>query len=506
MDTDYSRMQFTEILSRCHNIIRDNDKLSPEAAFDETSKILFIKIQRERNEGNVYSMADYFQEKNDYLNRYAIDNIPYYQFMFRQTKDKYKEEEIFEDYDTIKIREHTFEAIIGCLESLNLASIEDDVKGIAFEFFLGRTFRGELGQFFTPRAVVNFMVSVLNPKEGDLVCDPCCGSGGFLISVFDEIRKQIESDSTANKEEKKERIRKLSTSCLFGVDANARMARVAKMNMIMHGDGHTCVYHHDGLLNINGVFENRFDIILTNPPFGSRVNKDLLISDAEKFSDEEKKSKNIATYGTAYINALSQVEDNIGKPLLSLYKTGKYTNISEVLFIERCLNLLKPGGRMGIVLPEGVLSNENLQPVREYIESKATILFIVSLPNDVFVSSGAAVKSSIMFFQKKMESDEKLYQQVLSEEKAVVDNKYGNTLHDLKASLKCTKDERESAVLKGQIAKIKKQKHNELYASLRSRLNYQIPKAEVDSGINGLETQLSEVLDEYKTYQALEGE
>ncbi len=500
MDTDYSRIQFTEILTRCHNIIRDNDKLSPEAAFDETSKILFIKIQRERTEGKVYSMADYLQEKNDYLNRYAIDNTPYYQFVFRQTKDKYKEEEIFEDYDTIKIREHTFEAIIKCLEGLNLASIEDDVKGIAFEFFLGRTFRGELGQFFTPRAVVNFMVSVLNPIEDDLVCDPCCGSGGFLISVFDEIRKNIESDYSASIDEKKERVGKLSTSCLFGVDANARMARVAKMNMIMHGDGHTCVYHHDGLLNINGVFENRFDIILTNPPFGSRVNKNLLISEAEKFTDDKKKRKNIATYGDAYVKALSQVEDNIGKPLLSLFKTGKYTNISEVLFIERCLNLLKPGGRMGIVLPDGVLSNENLQPVREYIESKANILFIVSLPNDVFVSSGAAVKSSIMFFQKKTESEENLYLNVLSEERASIESRYEDTLHELKDSLKCAKDGRESASLKGQIAKIKKLKHNELYASLRSRLNYRIPKAEVISGGGILNEQLNDVLVAYKDF------
>lgn len=505
MDIDFSRNQFTEILTRCHNIIRDNDKLSPEAAFDETSKILFIKIQRERTDGKVYTMADYLHEKNGYQNKYAIDNTPYYQFMFRQTKDKYRDEEIFDDYDTIKIREHSFEAIISCLESMNLATTDDDVKGIAFESFLGKTFRGELGQFFTPRVVVNFMVSVLRPTENMLVCDPCCGSGGFLISVFDDIRKKIEADPHASSDEKKERVGKLSKSSLFGVDANARMARVAKMNMIMHGDGHTCVYHHDGLLNINGVYENRFDMILTNPPFGSRVNKNLLISDAEQFCDETKKRRNIALYGEDYVKALAQVEDNIGKPLLSLYETGKYTNISEVLFIERCLNLLKPGCKMGIVLPDGVLSNENLQDVREYIESRARILFIVSLPNDVFLSSGATVKSSIMFFQKFTPEEEQNCRAVFSEEKGNADNKYGASLDMLKKKLKITKGKDDRSLLRSKIEKLEEHMHEEAYKAGRRRLNYQIARAVVgkDSGRltdTDLQRELKRLAEEYNQF------
>lgn len=477
MDVEFSRNQFTDILTRCHNIIRDNDKLSPEAAFDETSKILFIKIQRERVDGKIYTLADYYQEKNNYQNKFAIDNTSYYQFMFRQTKDRYKEEEIFDDYDTIKIKEHSFEAIIGCLETMNLATTDDDVKGIAFESFLGKTFRGKLGQFFTPRVVVNFIVSVLRPTENMLVCDPCCGSGGFLISVFDEIRKQIESDIHATDDEKAIRVRKLSTECLFGVDANARMARVAKMNMIMHGDGHTCVYHYDGLLNINGVFENRFDLILTNPPFGSRVNKNLLISEAERFTDLVKKQRNISLYGEDYVKSLGQVEDHIGQPLLSLFETGKYTNISEVLFIERCLNLLKPEGRMGIVLPDGVLSNENLQAVREYIESRAQILFIVSLPNDVFLSSGAAVKSSIMFFRKFSEAEEQRYQNVLLEEVEATNSKYGSTLRELRQELSHMRGRKERDAQREKIEKLTTQMHDETFNTIRGRLNYRIARA-----------------------------
>ena len=499
------RNQFTDILTRCHNIIRDNDKLSPEAAFDETSKILFIKIQRERADGKTYTMADYLQEKSNYQKKYAIDNTPYYQFMFRQTKDKYKDEEIFDDYDTIRIREHSFESIISCLEAMNLATTNDDVKGIAFESFLGKTFRGELGQFFTPRVVVNFMVSVLHPTENMLVCDPCCGSGGFLISVFDEIRKQIEETPRLAEIDKKERVRRLSTSCLFGVDANARMARVAKMNMIMHGDGHTCVYHHDGLLNINGVYENRFDMILTNPPFGSRVNKNLIISDAERFTDEGKKQRNIEIYGDSYIKAMAQVESNIGKPLLSLFETGSYTNISEVLFIERCLNLLKPGGRMGIVLPEGVLSNENLHAVREYVESRARILFIVALPKDVFLSAGAAVKSSIVFLRKFSKSEEEKYRVVLKDVTNAVNEKYVSALLALKKEQRGLIDRKAKSACRERADKLEKQIHEETIKAVRERLNYSIARAvfgrdEKNPVCVDLDEELKKLVEEYHQF------
>ena len=96
--------------------------------------------------------------------------------------------------ETVRIRENSFEAIVKELEKYNLSTTSDDVKGIAFEQFLGRTFRGELGQFFTPRTVVDFMVDVLDPQEGEVICDPCCGSGGFLIKAFEYVRAQIEAN------------------------------------------------------------------------------------------------------------------------------------------------------------------------------------------------------------------------------------------------------------------------------------------------------------------------
>lgn len=455
----FTRDEFSKLLFKCHNIIRNNDKLSPEAAFDEISKILFIKIryERENSKAQVFSQEQFLKDKEAY-NRYSSSSSrPFYQQLFENTKEEFKDDDLFDPNESIRIRENSFEAIVKELETYNLSTTSDDVKGIAFEQFLGRTFRGELGQFFTPRTIVDFMVEVLDPQEGEIICDPCCGSGGFLIKAFEYVRAKIEEDIHAEKEKikriyytdeyekltesKKEevdeivnelfnklnqeldiknpksRLRVLSYECIFGTDANPRMSRTAKMNMIMHGDGHGGVHHNDGLLNVNGIFDNRFDVILTNPPFGSRVEKSLKITEADKYKDLDRILKYKERYDVlgnpAYTNALKQISDNIGKPLLSLYKTGTMSTLTEVLFIERCLNLLKPGGRIGIVLPEGVLNNSNLQKIRDFVESKAKIVLITSIPQDVFIASGATVKPSLLFFKKFTEDEVKNYKAVV---------------------------------------------------------------------------------------------
>jgi len=120
--------------------------------------------------------------------------------MFEQTKEAYVNDQIFEENETIKIRQNSFKQILGKLENYNLSDTQDDVKGIAFEEFLGTTFRGELGQFFTPRTIVNFMTHILDPKEGEMICDPTCGSGGFLIKAFEYVREKIELDIKVSKE------------------------------------------------------------------------------------------------------------------------------------------------------------------------------------------------------------------------------------------------------------------------------------------------------------------
>lgn len=550
----FTRDEFSRLLFKCHNIIRNNDKLSPEAAFDEISKILFIKIryERENDEGQIFSKDRFIANRKAYeiLNKEmgVKDYIPFYQNLFEKTKQQFANDHLFDDNAKIEIRENSFEQIVKELEIYNLSTTSDDVKGIAFEQFLGKTFRGELGQFFTPRTIVDFMVSILDPQEGEYVCDPCCGSGGFLIKTFEYVREHIEKDIESQKEAVKQqcygedydslsekekqkietkvseafahlneelninnakgRLRTLSFDCIYGTDANPRMARTAKMNMIMHGDGHGGVHHHDGLLNVNGIFENRFDVILTNPPFGARVEKSLKITEADRFTDEALIAVYKKRYGDAYTEALKQVNDHIGESLLDLYKIDN--GLTEVLFIERCLNLLKPGGRMGIVLPEGVLNNSNLQKVRDFVEHKAKILLIVSIPQDVFMASGATVKPSLLFFKKFTEQEQEKHDIIMNNGIKITDAKYSDELVAIEQKLaKRGKDavsKEEKKVLKARKKKIEEQKAIEIKAYFKEKFDYEIPIAEVQkAGISttgaAIENELVPLAEEYAPYR-----
>ncbi|MFQ9966727.1 MAG: N-6 DNA methylase [Peptoniphilus sp.] len=594
----FTRDEFTKILQACHNIIRNNDKLSPEAAFDEISKLLFMKIRYERQQKGtkVFTREEYIAQADNYeknvrpgLKAAGID-LPYMQNLFNTTKIEFKDDHLFEESDEIKIRENSFVQILEKLQNFNLSDTQDDVKGIAFEHFLGTTFRGELGQFFTPRTIVDFMTEILDPQEGEIICDPTCGSGGFLIKAFEYVREKIEHDikekkdvlrkslegdnfDTKSEQEQAEisekidvmqaalnteldtsvensRMYNLSRNCIYGTDANPRMARTSKMNMIMHGDGHGGVHHHDGLLNVNGIFEERFDVILTNPPFGQNVDKNQLISDADRFTDEEIKKKYKKKYGVAYDEALKQVDNNIGKTLLSLYDLGSTSTLTEVLFMERCLRLLKKGGRMGMVLPEGVLNNKNLQAVREYFEGKAKIILICSIPQDVFIAAGATVKPSLVFM-RRFTSDEELeynkckvdalaeitsiHQAEIDAIKDAIDNTISLT-ESLKADLKKSqarlrqtkKNNKNTHLIDTEIAAIKKEqienrlnkKTNEkelkgLYKLIeeetkplvKKKFDYEIPIAKIDdAGITTTGTasegnQLPQLVSEYFTYR-----
>jgi type I restriction enzyme M protein len=385
------------------------------------------------------------------------------------------------------------------------------------------------------------MIEVLDPQESEFICDPCCGSGGFLIKAFEYVRAKVEHEIHLAKEKIKEeyyteqyealsekekekiddlvtsyftmlnseldmnnplsRIRELSYDCIFGTDANPRMSRTAKMNMIMHGDGHGGVHHNDGLLNVNGIFENRFDIILTNPPFGSRVEKSLKITEADKYTDEERIAKYRERFGSdVYDKAMKQVNDNIGKPLLNLFETGSMSTLTEVLFIERCLNLLKPGGRMGIVLPEGVLNNTNLQKVREFVESKAKIILITSIPQDVFIASGATVKPSLLFFKKFTEEETKQWKRIAQKAEKEIAEKYEQQKKKISDQLilkrKETLNVDEKKNLKAELKQIEDTIQNEIRSQIKKEFNYQIPIAEVEKA--GISTTGAEIENELK--------
>ena len=560
----FSRDEFAKLLFKCHCIIRNNDKLSPEAAFDEISKILFMKIRYERNpDEDVLFSLEKFQrdekhfEKNIKKHLPAEAQIPYMQYLFKATKDEFAEDKLFDSYETIKIKQYSFEQIVKELEKYNLSATSDDVKGIAFEQFLGTTFRGELGQFFTPRTIVDFMVEILDPQEGETVCDPTCGSGGFLIKSFEYIRDKIEKDvenykkelkaqffnedyeklsekeqievnekyseilrklnsdiNVPNKSyskqtdaEKSRRISKLSSSCIYGSDANPRMARTSKMNMIMHGDGHGGVHHHDGLVNVNGIFEERFDVILTNPPFGARVEKDYKLSEADKFYDEDKLKEYKERYGENCVKQIKELNEAIekGQKVIDRFELGKVSGLTEVLFMERCLKLLKKGGRMGIVLPEGILNNSNLQKVRDYFESKAKILLITSIPSDVFIASGATIKPSLLSFKRFTQEEENQYEEIKNRIIKEIDEKYSIEIKE--AEIQYSKDKK--ALLKA-LKEIEKKKEKELETTGKDRIkelfDYEIPIVQVEkAGITTTgakcENELLDVVKEFEQYK-----
>ena len=367
--------------------------------------------------------------------------------LFQKTKAHYRGDRIFEDDERLNLKAATGLEIVKLLQKYNLSDTSEDIKGIAFERFLGRTFRGEIGQFFTPRPVVEFMVRMVDPQEGEVICDPASGSGGFLIRFFElvreqiladvdrqyqEFRREIEAKKRLSEEKKAEALRaryeellqtldkdatdsrlwKLANRCIYGTDANDRMARTSKMNMIMHGDGHGGVHHHDGFLNVNGIFEGRFNIILTNPPFGSNVEPSDKILEEQVSIPEEIEERYVKIYGEAYSEALARVRAAQGKSIASLFSLTKMQGDTvgkiktEILFIERCLDLLKPGGRLGIVLPEGIFNNPSLTYVREFCEDRAFVRAVVSLPSETFISSGASVKASLLFMQKFTEKEQ----------------------------------------------------------------------------------------------------
>ena len=579
----FSRDEFAKLLQKCHNIIRNNDKLSPEAAFDEISKILFMKIRYERNpDEEVLFSLEKFQrdeqqfEKNIKKHLPVEAQIPYMQYLFKATKDEFAEDKLFDSYETIKIKQYSFEQIVKELEKYNLSATSDDVKGIAFEHFLGTTFRGELGQFFTPRTIVDFMVEVLDPQEGETICDPTCGSGGFLIKSFEYVRDKIEKDvenykkelkakffdekyeklsekeqlnvnekysnilkklnsdinvpnksySKQTEAEKNRRISKLSSSCIYGTDANPRMARTSKMNMIMHGDGHGGVHHHDGLINVNGIFENRFDVILTNPPFGAKIEKDYKLSETDRFYDEEKLKEYEKRYGDDCIRQIKELNKAIddGQKILDRFDLGKVRGLTEVLFMERCLKLLKPGGRMGIVLPEGVLNNSNLQKVRDYFESEAKILLITSIPQDVFIASGATIKPSLLFFKRFTEEEKQQYLKIKTQVEAEIQKNVKVELDKWfeieKNKILLLKLPQKKAlatlnVLEKQYNRtLEKEFQNKMNTIGKDRIkelfNYEIPIAQVEkAGITTTgakcENELEDVAVEFKKYRDLKG-
>ncbi|HPX31373.1 MAG TPA: restriction endonuclease subunit M [Smithella sp.] len=354
-------------LEKCHDTVWQGGRLAPTTAFDEVSKILFCKLKDEKdttkNEAYKFQIGTH-ETAEEVFKR--VDSI--YQKAKRQDAEVFKEDIRLEPKIVYNVVEH--------LQGLALNKIDLDTKGVAFEKFMEDFFKGKMGQFFTPREIIRFCVKMLDPQKEDFVLDPACGSGGFLLNAMDKVREYAEQHWDG--QESYNHWHEFAKNNLYGIEVNDQIARVCKMNMIIHDDGHTNVISTDSLRNfeeINNIHakfnKDKFDIILTNPPFGATVKS------TEK-------------------DYLDKYE--LGK--------GKSNQKTEIMFIERCINFVKPKtGRIAIVLPDGILTNSSLQYVRDFIMSKCQILAVVSLPQFTFTHFGAGVKSSLVFLRRKGEKE-----------------------------------------------------------------------------------------------------
>lgn len=377
-----AREELIIAIKKCHQTLWGGGRLSPPTAFGELCKLIFVKIsdeQKPRKNGEPYQ----FQIKTHEPSSKLAERIN-----ALYDEQKVRDPEVFTE--SIKVDDRVLRTVVSHLEAINLNKTDLDVKGVAFEQFMDGFFKGDFGQYFTPRPIIEFCVKMMKPEQDWDVLDPACGSGGFLLHALDFMRKQAGDyyDKATQPVEYFNYWHDFAAKHLFGIEINDEIARVAKMNMIVHDDGHTNVISHDALESIDKMHnhnrnfsENRFNLILTNPPFGATINF------AEK--------PYLSTY------ELGNNTDAKGK------KKPRKNQSSEVLFIERIWQFLKPGdGQAAIILPDGVLTNCSMQYVRDFILEKFQLLAVVSLPQCAFAHFGAGVKASVIFVRKRR-TDEK---------------------------------------------------------------------------------------------------
>ncbi len=388
-----SEQDLTRIFRQAHDALWAGGKRNPSEAFDELDKVIFCKLWDERTlrkNGEPYNFQVFTGEATDKLLQ-RIKSI--------YNKGKAKDPEVFRD--DIRLNAKELETVVGYLAKVNLTATDLDSKGKAFETFMGSFFRGEFGQYFTPRNIVKFIVESLPITNESVVLDTSCGSGGFLLYALDKVRniadqKAEEGYFSKDSKEHWNFWHDFAEKRLYGVEISESIARTAKMNMIIHDDGHTNVVAFDGLEGIDklsettknpGFKKNRFDFIITNPPFGSTIK----YSEHRYIEDFELGCKSIEWIEAKLKNVdLNSPRDN---------------QSSEILFIERCHQYLHDGGILAIVIPDGILTNSSMQYVRDWIEEKYRIIAVVSMPQTAFTANGAGVKSSVLFLYKLSEKD-----------------------------------------------------------------------------------------------------
>jgi type I restriction enzyme M protein len=399
-----------ETVLRCHDYLYGNQSMTADRAFAEMVKIIFAKVLDERLLRASTSYRRQFwvglTERNHATGQ--TDIAARIRGLFEQLKHDRDFRDVFRPGDEIELKGKVLAWVAGEIARYSLLDAEVDVKGMAYEAIVAATMKKERGQFFTPRNIVEAMVAMLDPQAEERVLDPACGSGRFLVACLDRFRRRraqellgsgqhfTELHNVANSPEVVREAGEYARSCLFGVDVDPQLVRAAKMNMIINNDGHGNLHEANSLemtktqaADSQGPGHGRlafesFDVVLTNPPFGTRIPiDDSAVLAAFDLGHRRRKNADGTWFTTS--DALPKMPP-------------------EILFIERCIQWLKPGGRMGIVVPDGILGNPDNEHIRAWILEHAKVLASVDLPVEAFQPQ-VGVQSSLLFLEKRPEPD-----------------------------------------------------------------------------------------------------
>lgn len=390
---------------RCHNYIAAHEGKQKTEAFWELLKLIFAKIEDERSpEINFYATPS--ERASTTLASAAKKRI---ETLF-QNKVVKKYPGIFEARDeTIDLRPAVVAYVATQLQNYSLLLSPVDVKGVAYEEIVGSNLRGDRGEFFTPRNACRMAVEMLDPQPFERMLDPSCGTGGFLITGMNHALAIIEREERARwsdpmdgsdleRQELFHRRSEYLSQCIYGIDLNPSLVRAAKMNMVMNNDGSGGLWQANTLVNPHSWNPNMreriplgsIDVIVSNPPFGAKIP----IDDEEVLSQYD-----LAAVWDKVDGRFTMRKDKHGNPVL------QKSQPPEILFIERCLQLLTRGtGRMAMVIPNGILNNPGLEYVRQWILTRAQILAVVDMERDLFQPKNDTQTSMVLM--RRLNADE----------------------------------------------------------------------------------------------------
>ena len=391
--------ELRSIFETCHNYIYANEGLLKEKVFNEVLKLIFIKMVDEKGISAKCEFGITSEEEEEIKEGKPSAFTDRITKLFEEVKSNYSD--VFDQNERINLKPITLAFVVSQLQEYSLIETKADVKGIAFQTFVYAHQRGERGEFFTPHPIVELAVEMLDPKDKEKFIDPACGSAGFLVSGMNYVKGKFIKERPDKKSKANEFLKEYAHAHIAGVDINSDLSKVAKMHMILYDDGHAGIFSANSLLPSEELVDlavkarvprsltpspNSFDILMTNPPFGSKG----------KVTDR----KILKQFELGY---KWKQDKTTGKWI----KTDELKNgqVPDILFIERCLQLLKDDGRMAIVLPDGNLNNSSLGYVREFIQQKARIFAVISMPVGTFMHAGVNPKTSVLFLYKINEKE-----------------------------------------------------------------------------------------------------